>query len=169
MLVSRLENFIMKRTTTCNISSCNCCVLFFILSSLLCFSNCKQGIFSAKNWLPCDPFCHDFASRSQAIINIIVIVLALDQFYLKILTFLGRISRQSDPLYFFLLFGNDVHCHKYIQRIIYAPPYILLVICLEEQCNSNLNLTVWFCHCEWTSWLFIEKVLLILIFEIPHT
>ena len=148
ILVPALENFTMKSTITCNISSCNCCVLFFILSNLLCFSNYKQALFSVKNWLSSHPTrtlltCQFlFKFTLQSITNIIELLLALNLFYLKILTFLGRISWQSNPFYFFLLFGNDVHCHKYIQRIINAPPYILLVICLEDQCNFVMNLTV---------------------------
>lgn len=48
--------------------------------------------------------------------------------YLQVLALLCGVGGQANPLDFLLLFGDDVHGHEHVERVVNTPPYVLLVI-----------------------------------------
>ena len=51
-----------------------------------------------------------------------------DTAHLKIMNFLCRVCRQTNPFDLFLFLRDNIHSHKDIKSIVYTPPNVLLVI-----------------------------------------
>lgn len=41
--------------------------------------------------------------------------------------YLGRVGGQANPTYFLFVFGYNIDCHQYVERIVYTTPNILLI------------------------------------------